>query len=97
MNQQEIKQYMSQWIRENRALDSSIGRIELEEHLLGEGGTALVYASEFAGGSAVKILAEDVSADASVRYQRFISEYANLLRLSLLDSLSHSIILEFKS
>lgn len=79
MNTQEMKRHIQNWIRENARLLSFLGEIVLGRQI-GEGGTALVYESEFAGGTAVKLLAESVSSR-STRYQRFLSEYVNLIKL----------------
>jgi len=79
MNTQEMKRYIQKWIRENCRLVSRLGDIVLGRQI-GEGGTSLVFESEFAGGTAVKFLAESISSR-STRYQRFLSEYVNLIKL----------------
>jgi serine/threonine protein kinase len=51
------------------------------EPSVGEGGNALVFDTPFAGGTAIKFLAELVSAPPSKRYARFLDEYRNLIKL----------------
>jgi len=80
MNSQEIKNYIRQWKSQAIAIVSPIGEIKLGEQL-GEGGTAIVFASDFAGGSAVKFLAESVQKKSN-QYKRFLNEYVNFLRLT---------------
>lgn len=80
MSQQEVKQYIRQWVRANTVLVSDIGNIELGKQI-GEGGTALVFESKFAGKTAVKFLIESVFSPPSTRYKRFLGEYVNLVKL----------------
>jgi len=80
MNQQDLKNYIRGWVKSNQAIDSDLGEIVIGP-LLGEGGNALVFDSPFAGGTAIKILAESVSSPSSTRYTRFLDEYRNLIRL----------------
>jgi serine/threonine-protein kinase len=75
-----VKREIQQWIKENHALASTIGDISLGKQI-GEGGTALVFESDFMNGTAIKFLAESVQPRPSTRYQRFLSEYVNLVKL----------------
>ena len=76
-----IKQHIHKWLKENdRVLESNIGDIALGK-LIGQGGTALVFESDFMGGTAIKLLGESVEPKPSTRYKRFLSEYINLVRL----------------
>lgn len=79
MNEQAIKHHIRTWIKSGGKIESAFGEITIGKPIA-EGGTALVYASDFAGGTAVKFLAESVSTQ-STRYRRFLSEYVNLVRL----------------
>jgi len=79
MSTEEIKNRIRRWVKRNGRIVSDIGEIAIGEPIA-EGGTALVFASDFAGGTAIKFLAESVSAR-STRYERFLSEYVNLVRL----------------
>ena len=79
MNEQDIKNRILAWIKRYRKVESEFGEIAIGEKI-DEGGTALVCACDFAGGTAVKFLAESVSAQ-STRYKRFLGEYVNLVRL----------------
>ena len=80
MSNQQIRRDIIEWVRQNRKLHSIIGDIPLNG-LIGEGGTSLVFGSEFAGGAAVKFLLEDISHGPTTRYKRFLSEYVNMVRL----------------
>ena len=79
VNEDEIKKHIRNWIKSVGRIDCGLGEIAIEKEI-DEGGTALVFASGFAGGTAVKFLAESVST-VSNRYRRFLSEYVNLIRL----------------
>jgi len=80
VSDQQIRRDIIKWAKHNRKLSSVIGDIPLDG-LIGEGGTSLVFGSEFAGEAAVKFLLEDVSHGATTRYKRFLSEYVNMIRL----------------
>ena len=71
MNPQEIRQSIRKWKKEIGVIVSPVGEIKLDKQR-GEGGTAIVFESNFAGGSAVKFLTEPVSVTNSTRYQRFL-------------------------
>ncbi len=79
-SQQELKNHIRSWIKNNQKVDSSLGEIAIGK-LLGEGGNALVFESPFLGGTAVKFLAELVTSPPSTRYARFLDEYRNLIKL----------------
>ena len=80
MDPDSLRNRIQQWVKHNKSLSSPLGFIHLGEKL-GEGGTALVYASEFLGGSAVKFLVEEITDPPSSRLKRFLDEYCNLLKL----------------
>jgi serine/threonine protein kinase len=80
MHQQDLKSYIRNWINRNRKFESNLGEVVIG-NLLGEGGNALVFDTPFAGGTAIKFLAELVSASLSKRYARFLDEYRNLIKL----------------
>lgn len=80
MIQQDIKSWIRNWVNRHRKIESDLGDIVIG-NLLGEGGNAIVFDTPFAGGAAIKFLAELVSAPHSKRYARFLDEYRNLIKL----------------
>ena len=80
MNPQEIRRSIREWKRKDGKIISPIGDIKLTKQL-GEGGMAIVFDSDFADGSAVKFLTEEVHIPRSTCYKRFLSEYVNLVKL----------------
>ena len=80
MSQQDLKNHIRSWVDKNRRIDSDLGEVVIGNSL-GEGGNALVFDSPFAGGTAIKFLAELVSSPPSTRYARFLDEYRNLIKL----------------
>jgi hypothetical protein len=57
MIQQDLKSFIRNWINRNRKFESDLGEVVIG-NLLGEGGNALVFDTPFAGGAAIKFLAE---------------------------------------
>src|SRR5258708_9271333 len=80
MSQQDLKNHIRSWVDKNRRIDSDLGEVVIGNSL-GEGGNALVFDSPFAGGTAIKFLAESVSSPPSTSYARFLDEYRNLIKL----------------
>lgn len=80
IHQQDLKNHIRSWVKANRKIDSPLGEVIIGKPL-GEGGNALVYDSLFAGGAAIKFLAESVTSPPSTRYARFLDEYRNLIKL----------------
>ncbi|MCR8844923.1 protein kinase [Paenibacillus sp. SC116] len=78
----EEKNRIRVFIRENNHIETMLGSINLGLEI-GQGGNALVYSATWGRGEvAVKILAEDSSLKKSTRYQRFITEVREIVKLS---------------
>ena len=75
-----MKTHIRQWAKETGAFESALGPVRVGRPI-GEGGNALVYATEEPVGAALKVLAEPISHKPSSRYLRFRDEYANLVPL----------------
>jgi serine/threonine protein kinase len=70
------------FIRSNNHLETVLGSIDFDSEI-GQGGNALVYSATWGLGEvAVKILAEDCAVKKSSRYQRFITEVREIIKLS---------------
>src|SRR5436305_11926423 len=80
MDQQDLKNHVRNWLKNHQKVVSDLGEIVIGKPL-GEGGNALVFNSQFSGGTAIKFLAESVSSPPSSRYARFLDEYRNLIKL----------------
>ena len=69
-------------IRKNNVVDTLLGELIIEKEL-GQGGNALVYSGKWGNNTvAIKFLAEDCSVEISSRYQRFVTEFRELVKLS---------------
>ena len=80
MTQIELKSHIRAWLKKQREVNSDLGLVKVGSPL-GEGGNALVFETSFAGGTAIKFLAEEVKSTPSTRYIRFLNEYRNLVKI----------------
>lgn len=78
----EEKNKIRSFIKKNRYLETMLGQITLQSEI-GQGGNALVYSAVWGKSEvAVKLLAEDCAVEQSTRYQRFITEVREIIKLS---------------
>jgi hypothetical protein len=73
-SQESAKKLIREFLKSEKALPTALGRLAVEGPPLGEGGDGLVYAVEFEGTAAVKILSPPVTEHPSEKYIRFRRE-----------------------
>ncbi len=82
-NVEEAKRAIRNFVKTSPTLATLIGDLQITK-MLGEGGNALVYAATISKGRklAIKFLAEDCSNELTKRYQRFTTEFREIMQLA---------------
>ncbi|WP_437982053.1 serine/threonine-protein kinase [Sorangium sp. So ce117] len=75
------KDLLRAWVKRERRLPTTLGDLMIEWPPLGEGGNGLVYAVDFEGPAAAKILTERLQDKPTQQYERFRREFVRPIRI----------------